>query len=235
MKKFKFLTFAMCLAVIVSCNNTGKGALIGGGGGAILGGVIGNIIGKDSKATAIGAAIGGAVGAGAGALIGKKMDKAAAAAAEIENAKVEEVTDANGLKAVKVSFDSGILFNTGKADLQASAKHALSDFAGVLKTYNDTDIAIQGYTDNQGWRGSTAEQSYQKNKDLSLKRAQSVSNYLTSQGVSYGQIKSCDGYGEDNPVADNSTAAGQAQNRRVEVYMYASETMIKAANEGTLE
>ena len=163
------------------------------------------------------------------------MDKAAAAAAEIETAKVEEVTDANGLKAVKVSFDSGILFNTGKADLQASAKHALSDFAGVLKTYNDTDIAIQGYTDNQGWRGSTAEQSYQKNKDLSLKRAQSVSNYLTSQGVSYGQIKSCDGYGEDNPVADNSTAAGQAQNRRVEVYMYASEAMIKAANEGTLE
>ena len=222
MKKFKFLTFAMCLAVIVSCNNTGKGALIGGGGGAILGGVIGNIIGKDSKATAIGAAIGGAVGAGAGA-------------AEIENAKVEEVCDANGLKAVKVSFDSGILFNTGKADLQASAKHALSDFAGVLKTYNDTDIAIQGYTDNQGWRGSTAEQSYQKNKDLSLKRAQSVSNYLTSQGVSYGQIKSCDGYGEDNPVADNSTAAGQAQNRRVEVYMYSSEAMIKAANEGTLE
>jgi outer membrane protein OmpA-like peptidoglycan-associated protein len=139
------------------------------------------------------------------------------------------------LKAVKVSFDSGILFNTGKSDLQASAKQALSDFAGVLKTYNDTDVAIQGYTDNQGWRNSTAEQSYQKNKDLSLKRAQSVSNYLTSQGVSYGQIKSCDGFGEENPVADNSTAAGQQQNRRVEVYMYASEAMIKAAEAGTLQ
>ena len=231
MKKFKFLTFAMCLAVLVSCNNTGKGALIGAGGGALLGAIVGKIAGN----TAVGAAVGGAVGAGAGALIGKKMDKAAAAAAEIENAKVEEVTDANGLKAVKVSFDSGILFNTGKADLQASAKNALSDFAGVLRTYNDTDVAIQGYTDNQGWRGSTAEQSYQKNKDLSLRRAQSVSNYLTSQGVSYGQIKSCEGFGEENPVADNSTAAGKAQNRRVEVYMYASEAMIKAANEGTLQ
>ena len=218
MKRFKFLTFAMCLAVLVSCNNTGKGALIGAGGGALLGAIVGKIAGN----TAVGAAVGGAVGAGAGALIGKKMDKAAAAAAEIENAKVEEVTDANGLKAVKVSFDSGILFNTGKSDLQASA-------------YNDTDVAIQGYTDNQGWRNSTAEQSYQKNKDLSLKRAQSVSNYLTSQGVSYGQIKSCDGFGEENPVADNSTAAGQQQNRRVEVYMYASEAMIKAAEAGTLQ
>ncbi|MDD7318112.1 MAG: OmpA family protein [Prevotella sp.] len=230
MKKFKLMTLLMCLAVLVSCNNTGKGALIGTGGGALLGAVVGKLAGN----TAVGATVGAAVGAGAGALIGKKMDKAAERAQAIDNAKVEEITDANGLKAVKVSFDSGILFSSGKSDLQPSAKAALSDFAGVLKEFADTDVAIQGYTDNQGWRGSSATQSYEKNKQLSLQRAQSVLNYLTSQGVKYSQIKSCEGFGEENPVASNNTAAGQAQNRRVEVYMYASEAMINAANNGNL-
>ena len=120
MKKFKFLTFAMCLALLVSCNNTQKGALIGTGGGALLGAVVGKLAGN----TAVGTAVGSAVGAGAGALIGKKMDKAKERAEAIDNAKVEEITDANGLKAVKVSFDSGILFNTGRADLQPSARQA---------------------------------------------------------------------------------------------------------------
>lgn len=230
MKKFKFLTFAMCLALLVSCNNTQKDALIGTGGGALLGAVVGKLAGN----TAVGTAVGSAVGAGAGALIGKKMDKAKERAEAIDNAKVEEITDANGLKAVKVSFDSGILFNTGRADLQPSARQALSNFAGVLRDFADTDVSIQGYTDNQGWRGYSASQSYQKNKDLSLQRAQSVCNYLTSQGVKYNQIKSCEGYGEENPVASNSTAYGKAQNRRVEIYMYASEAMINAANNGTL-
>ncbi|RRD02426.1 OmpA family protein [Prevotella sp. OH937_COT-195] len=230
MKKFKFLTLAMCLSVLVSCNNTGKGALIGTGGGALLGAVVGKIAGN----TAVGATVGAAVGAGAGALIGKKMDKAAERAQAIENAKVEEITDANGLKAVKVSFDSGILFSTGRADLQPSARYALTDFANMLREFSDTDVAIQGYTDNQGWRGYSAAQSYEKNRQLSLQRAQSVCNFLTSHGVKYNQIKMCEGYGEENPVASNSTASGKAQNRRVEIYMYASDAMINAANNGTL-
>lgn len=230
MKKFKFMTLAMCLAVLVSCNNTGKGALIGTGGGAVLGAVVGKLAGN----TAVGTAVGAAVGAGAGALIGKKMDQAAERAQGIQNAKVEEITDANGLKAVKVSFDSGILFSSGKADLQYSAKAALSNFASVLREFSDTDVAIQGYTDNQGWRGCSASQSYEKNRQLSLQRAQSVCNFLTSQGVKYNQIKSCEGYGQENPVASNNYPAGQAQNRRVEVYMYASQAMINAANNGSL-
>ena len=109
MKRFKFLTFAMCLAVLVSCNNTGKGALIGAGGGALLGAIVGKIAGN----TAVGAAVGGAVGAGAGAIIGNRMDKAKKAAEQVQNAQVQTVQDANGLEAVKVTFDSGILFATG--------------------------------------------------------------------------------------------------------------------------
>ncbi len=135
-----------------SMNNTGKGAAIGGGSGAALGAILGGVIGK-GKGAAIGAAIGTAVGAGTGALIGKKMDKAAAEAKQIEGAQVEQITDNNGLQAVKVTFDSGILFTTGNANLSAAAQSALSKFANnVLNQNRDMDVSIYGYTDNQGWK-----------------------------------------------------------------------------------
>lgn len=238
MKKTKAMTFSMCLLMILSgCSTkTGTGTLIGAGSGAVLGGVLGQIIGKNTKSTAIGAAIGTAVGAGAGALIGKKMDKAKAAAEAVQNAQVESVTDANGLEAVKVTFDSGILFPTSSSTLQAAAKTSLQKFATtVLNVYTDADVAIQGYTDNAGWKNCNATQSAEKNEALSLQRAQSVQSYLLSQNVNSSQIKSVQGLGEANPVADNSTAAGKAQNRRVEIYLYASEAMINAANAGTLQ
>jgi len=236
MKNLKIATMGLCLAMLVSCStNTGSGSLIGAGSVAVLGGVLGAVIGKDAKGAAIGAAIGGAVGAGTGALIGKHMDKVKAkAAAEMENAKVEEVTDANGLKAVKVTFDSGLLFATSSATLASKSKNDLNDFATLLKNDADLAVDVQGYTDNQGWKNSTAEQSAQKNLNLSQQRAESVKNYLTSQGVSYNQFKNVTGYGEQNPVADNSTKAGQQANRRVEVYLYASEKMIEKANNGEL-
>lgn len=214
--------------------NTAKGGLIGGGGGAALGALVGGVIGH-GKGAAIGAAVGTAVGAGAGVLIGKKMDKAAAQAEKIEGAEVEQVTDNNGLQAVKVTFDSGILFATGNAALSSSAKASLSKFANnVLNQNRDMDVTIYGYTDNQGWRNSTAEQSFQKNLNLSQERAQSVSSYLLGCGVSASQIKTVEGMGEDNPIADNSTEAGRRENRRVEVYMYASQQMIQQAEAGTL-
>ena len=230
MKSLKSIAVALCAALVLAgCNmsNTGKGALIGAGGGAGLGAIVGAIAGN----TAIGAVIGGAVGAGAGAIIGKKMDKAKKEAEAVQNAQVEAVTDANGLEAVKVTFDSGILFATGKADLSTTAKTSLFQFANVLKSNADCDVAVQGYTDNAGWKNSTAEQSQQKNLELSQQRAQSVTNYLLQQGVSPAQIRSTTGFGESNPVADNSTAAGKAQNRRVEVYMYASQKMIQEAQQ----
>ena len=231
MKNLKMMTAGLCVLAVCSCaTKTGTGALIGTGAGTAVGAIIGKIAGN----TAVGAAIGGAVGAGAGALIGKKMDKAKAEAEAVKNAQVESVTDANGLQAVKVTFDSGILFATGKADLSATAKNSLQQFSQVLKNNTGCDVAIQGYTDNTGWKNSTAAQSAEKNKALSLDRATSVSSYLQGLGVASAQIKSVEGFGQENPVADNSTAAGQAQNRRVEVYMYASQEMIQAAENGTL-
>ena len=228
MRSLKSICVALCAALVLAgcgMSKTGQGALIGAGGGAGLGAIIGALAGN----TAIGAAIGTAVGAGAGAIIGKKMDKAKKEAEAIQNAQVEEVKDANGLDAVKVTFDSGILFSTGKSTLTSSSKASLQELASVLKNNSDCDVAIQGYTDNQGWKNSTAEQSAQKNQALSLDRATAVSSYLQALSVPVSQIKSVEGFGQSNPVADNSTKAGQAQNRRVEVYMYASQKMIQDA------
>ena len=232
MKKLRLIILTLCAGLIMSgCNNLGKGTAIGAAGGAVLGAIIGNVAGN----TAVGAVIGTAVGAGTGALIGKHMDKVKKEAEAVKNAQVETVTDANGLQAVKLTFDSGILFSTGSSSLNANSKSALTQCANLLKNNVDCDVAIQGYTDNAGWKGSNAEQSAQKNLNLSQQRAQAVSTYLRSLGVSSNQIRSTEGFGEANPVADNSTSAGKAQNRRVEIYMYASQAMIDAANAGTLK
>lgn len=232
MKNMKIAVAGLCVLAVTSCaTKQGTGALIGTGAGAAVGALIGKLAGN----TGVGAAIGGAVGAGAGALIGRHMDKVAAEAAEVENAKVETVTDANGLQAVKVTFDSGLLFATGQSTLAAASKNDLAKFATVLKNNSTCDIDIQGYTDNQGWKNCTAAQSQAKNQKLSLDRATAVSSYLQSLGVPATQFKSVQGFGESNPVADNSTAAGQKANRRVEVYLYASKAMVEAANNGTLK
>ena len=214
--KTKIVSLLLCVGLLFACNNTQKGAGIGAGGGAVLGGIIGAIAGN----TAVGAVIGGAVGAGAGAIIGNRMDKAKKAAQQVQNAKVESVKDNNGLDAVKVSFDSGILFATGKADLNASSQTSITEIAKVLKENSDMDIAIIGHTDNTG--------TDKVNNPLSVNRAKSVQNSLKQQGVT--NIKRVEGQGSTNPVADNATEAGRKLNRRVEVYMYASKQMIDSAN-----
>lgn len=236
MKKFKIFTLGMCLVMaIASCNNTQKGMGIGAGGGAALGAIVGALIGQNGTGALIGAAIGGAVGTGAGYLIGKHMDKVAAEAAQIQNAKVETVKDANGLEAVKVSFDSGILFQTGKSDLNTTVKNNLNQLAGVLSKNSDCDVAIYGHTDNTGFgKKYTAEENAAKNQVLSEQRANSVKAYLNQCGISDTQVKYAKGLGQTQPVATNDTDEGKQQNRRVEVYLYASEKMIKNAEAGKL-
>lgn len=215
--------------------NTARGSLIGGGSGALLGATIGGFVGK-GKGAAIGTVVGTAVGAGTGAIIGKRRDEinrqmaeAAVKAQQVEGAKVEQITDTqSGIQTVKVTFKSGILFVTGKSDLNNSAKASLSQFANQVVLPNaEMDILIKGYTDNQGWIGCSHEESIRKNYELSQLRAQSVSMYLQQCGVSPSQIKEVSGFGESYPVADNSTKSGREQNRRVEVYMQASEKILQ--------
>ena len=225
MKHVKILTLIVGLCVVLSScstwNNmskTGQGAIIGTGGGAALGAIIGGIAGN----AGIGTAIGAAVGAGTGAIIGNRMDKVKKQAQkELQDAQVETVKDSNGLDAVKVTFNSGILFATNKAELNDNSKMELNNLANIMRQNSDVSIDIKGYTDSTG--------SDKINNPLSLNRAQSVANYLTQNGVPYAQLKNVQGLGSSNPVASNDTEAGRQQNRRVEVYLYASEQMIKAA------
>lgn len=225
MKSFKVIAIILGLCVCLSgcktwngMSKTGQGAIIGTGGGAALGSIIGALAGN----TAVGAVIGGAVGAGAGAVIGNRMDKVKKQAqAQLPNATVETVKDANNLDAVKVTFDSGILFATNKADLNQTSKNELNNLANIMKQNSDVSIDVRGYTDSTG--------SDAINQPLSVNRAQSVANYLTQNGVKYSQMKNVNGYGSSNPVASNETAAGRQQNRRVEVYLYASKEMIESA------
>ena len=247
MKGMKGFIGVLSVALLVSgcnMNNTTKGGLIGGaGGGALgagLGAAIGALAGGSSGAKLggpsifginSGAGVGVAGGTTAGILIGKKMDKAKAAAEAVDNAEVSTVTDKNGLEAVKVTFDNGILFKVGKSDLQAKAQNSLRQFANnVLNVYTDCDVAIYGFASSDG--------SDETNLTLSQSRANSVRGFLTNScGVSASQIKSATGYGEDPQylVYDANGKEDRNASRRVEVYLYASDAMVKAANEGTLQ
>jgi len=226
----KSILILMCaIMMLPSCgnmSNLAKGSVAGTGAGAAIGAIAGALIGKDGKGAAIGAAIGGAVGGGAGALIGNKMDKKAEELAALENASVETLEDSNGLTAIKVTFESGILFPTNGTKLNKTSKAELAEFAKKMADLPDTDITIYGHTDNTG--------TYEVNQRISNQRALSVSQYLQECGISADRMTS-EGKAYDMPVATNDTAEGRAQNRRVELYIYANQAMVDAANNGTLK
>lgn len=226
------VTGALALSIVVSsgCSsmtNTGKGALIGGGGGGALGAGIGALIGG-GKGAGIGAAIGAAVGAGAGTLIGRKMDKQQQELQRelAEKATVEETTDQNGLRAIKVTFSGGILFPTNGTTLSSQAQADLARFAASLKQNPETNVQIYGFTDNTG--------SLEVNRRVADGRADAVLVDLVNCGISPTRL-SAQGIPMADYVASNDTAAGRAQNRRVEIYITANEQMIRQAEAGTLQ
>lgn len=222
----KFFAFAVSsMMLFASCasynqmNNKTKSGILGGTGGAAIGAIIGGLIGH-GKGAAIGAAVGAAAGTGTGLIIGSRMDKAAAEAAKIEGAKVEK-TEANGVPVVKVTLDGSITFATGKSTLNQTAIQSLTTFARELDPA--LDLGIYGFTDNTG--------SLAINQKLSYARANSVAGFLMSHGIANIRIKEVKGFNWENPVASNATAMGRAQNRRVELYLIASEQMLKEAQE----
>ncbi len=214
MQKLMFYLVALGL-VMASCksmNKTQKGAAIGVTGGAAAGAVIG----KASGNTAMGAVIGAAVGGAAGAVIGHKMDKQAKEIEEkVPEAKVERVGEA-----ITIEFNSKILFGFDQADLSTEAKNNLGKLATIMKDYPDTDIEIQGHTDDKG--------TDKYNQELSLRRAYAVRSYLGSKGISASRMKTM-GYGESAPEYTNATDDGRAMNRRVEFIITANEKMIQDA------
>ena len=191
--------------------------MIGGAVGGTLGGVI---AGKDN--TAKGVIIGAAIGGTAGALIGKKMDKQAEELRrDLKGAKIERVGEG-----IKITFESGLMFATDQSALTVATKENLKSLATVLQKYEDTNVLIEGHTDDTG--------ADDYNQSLSEKRASSVQDYLILLGTNYQRL-SIAGYGENQPIADNKTVAGRQTNRRVEVAIYANDKMKRMAKRGQLE
>ena len=209
----------MGLGSCSSMSNTAKGSLIGSGAGAALGAGVGALIGKNAKGTSIGAAVGTAVGATTGAIIGKQMDKKAAAlkAAMAEQASVETVEDSQGLTAIKVTFDADMSFAKNSSTLSASAKTALQKFAQNMTTEDmvNTAIVVKGHTDSSG--------GDKINQPLSEKRAKAVGDILRSNNVNASRVTER-GLASSEPKTDN---AADAANRRVEVYVLATDAMVK--------
>jgi outer membrane protein OmpA-like peptidoglycan-associated protein len=191
-----------------SATKTQKGAAVG----TVSGGAMGAVIGRASGNTAMGAIIGAAVGGTAGAIIGNKMDKQAEEIRKtVPDVNVERVGEG-----IVVEFSSNVLFGFDQSDLTSVSKTSLDKLVKVLEVYPDTDIEVQGHTDS---RGST-----EYNQNLSVKRANSVSNYLNTKNIAKNRIKVV-GYGESLPKYDNKTAEGRDQNRRVEFLITANEKM----------
>lgn len=208
------------LLTLPACN--ANKATKGAGIGAAAGGVIGALVGSASDNTALGAIVGATVGGTAGGLIGRKMDRQAEELEkEIEGAEIARVEEG-----IKVTFDSGLMFAVNKSELTDDTRANLSNLAANLNEHKDTNILIEGHTDASG--------SDDYNQELSEKRAKVVTDYLVSQGVDASRVSTM-GYGESQPVADNETADGKKKNRRVEVAISANQTMIDAAEDGTLD
>lgn len=216
-KLFRGMNILLLIVVVqfmLSCkaSSTTKGVAIGAGSGAVIGG----IIGRQSDHTAAGAIIGATVGGAAGALIGRHMDKQAEELkADLAGATVERIGEG-----IKITFDSGLMFGFDSYELTSNTTSNLSSLAATLNKYEDTDILIEGHTDQKG--------SEEYNMELSKQRSKSVASYLEQLNVKRSRITT-QGYGELQPVSEIDE-----QNRRVEVAIFANKKMKRAADKGQL-
>ncbi|MFD0762225.1 OmpA family protein [Lutibacter aestuarii] len=221
-KKITITIFSTILVVnLSSCeatknaSNTQKGGAIGAAGGAILGAIIGNNVGKKGDGGELGAVIGGVVGGTAGVLIGKKMDKQAQQIEEeIPGAVVERIDDG-----IVVTFDenSGVYFDTNKYNINDASDALLNKLANILKEYPDTNVLIVGHTD------STGADAY--NMTLSKNRAYAVTNFfIHNKGLNSSRFTT-NWFGEEQPVADNTTVEGRSKNRRVNIAIVPNDKM----------
>ncbi|TIX49209.1 OmpA family protein [Alteraurantiacibacter aquimixticola] len=196
----------LSLSACVTDPNTGERKIsrtaIGGIGGAGLGYLLGGLVG--GKTARI---VGAGIGAAAGGYVGYRMDE--------QIRELEEATAGSGVDVTETPNGDGILVNlpdvtfaVDSTAISPQMRNTLDGVAQSMVNYPNSLIDVMGHTDSTG--------SEQYNLDLSRRRAESVANFLTSRGVARARIETI-GYGEQYPIADNTTEAGRAQNRRVEI------------------
>jgi len=181
--------------------NTRRGAIVGAGLGAAVGALTADDKDERLRRAAVGAALGGAAGAGTGVLLDRQE-------AELRNQLGSNVGIVNTGEQLVVTLPQDILFATDSASLRPDLTTDLVTVARSLNEYPRTTVQVVGHTDNTG------DAAY--NQQLSERRAQAVGNILLSNGVPQQRLQTF-GRGESQPVASNLSAAGKAQNRRVEI------------------
>ena len=193
-------TLGGCANMTETQKGTAKGAGIGAGVGAVVGAIAGN-----TRGAVVGAAAGGV----AGNVWTKRQEE--------QKRQMEEATAGTGVAVtqtadnrLKLDIPSDISFAVGRADVQPNFRAILDTFANGLVTNPNSNVTIIGHTDSTG--------SDAVNNPLSLNRAASVRDYLTSRKIAISRI-TIDGRGSREPLVANDTAANKAKNRRVEIFV----------------
>ncbi|ALQ50776.1 OmpA family protein [Nitrosomonas ureae] len=210
------LTLSSCATMTDTQRGTAQGTAIGAGTGAAIGALIGG-----KKGAAIGAGSGALLGAGAGYMWSQRMEE--------QKREMETATAGTGVQVtqtednrLKLNIPSDISFDTGRADIKPGFRPILDNFATTLISNEGTVVKIIGHTDNTG--------SDAINNPLSVNRAASTRDYLTSRGVSINRIQ-IDGRGSREPMAENDTPENRAENRRVEIFVTETQPAPEAAPE----
>jgi outer membrane protein OmpA-like peptidoglycan-associated protein len=202
-------TLACASVFITGCESvtpTQKGTAVGAGGGAVAGAVISRATGGSAGT---GAVVGGAIGAVVGNIWSKKQEERKAALEQSTRGTGVEVSRTADNQ-LKLNVPNDISFDVNRANIRPELRNVLDSFAGSLQGDPNVRVSIVGHTDSTGNDAT--------NNPLSLERAQSVRDYLSSRGVSSSRIDTA-GRGEREPIADNGSEAGRARNRRVEIYL----------------
>jgi outer membrane protein OmpA-like peptidoglycan-associated protein len=211
LKMKHFSVLAMVALMFWGCaepqTKSQQGTVYGTAIGGAVGAGLGQVIGGNTKSTLVGAGIGAALGGIAGYSIGQYMDQQEAALQQ-QFAASDAANIQRNADVLAVTFKSDVLFDINSATLKPGAYQEINRVAQVLVQYPQTNIQIAGHTDSSG------SEAY--NQELSERRAMSVKNALTNQGVDPARMRTL-GFGEGMPVADNSTEAGRQLNRRVVV------------------
>lgn len=189
-----------CQSMTPRQEGTAKGAAIGAAAGAVIGSATGGHAGKS-------AAIGGAIGAVAGNLWSKRMEE--------KRAAMEKATQGTGIAVarteqneLKVNIPADFSFDVGRSEIKPPMRPVLDEFARGLDP--SMIVRVVGHTDSTG--------TDTINYPLSVQRAEAVRNYLGAKGVNPLRVVT-EGRGAGEPVTSNDSAAGRAQNRRVEIFL----------------
>ncbi len=217
--KLVILSTVICfVASLVGCatNTTHENTKKGAGIGALVGAVSGAIIGYQNdhsggalRGALIGGAAGGALGAGAGAYMDKQQTEFEQELAS-ERAQHQIEIERQQNEILKLTMSSEVSFDFNAATIKSTFHSPLNKIADIMSRYPQTQIVVVGHTDSVG--------SEQYNLELSLRRANSVADYLIMRGVATSRLGT-EGRGEMEPIGSNDSVTGRAQNRRVEIFV----------------